>query len=310
MDKIQTKIGIPRIGPYTQIIAKIFDELGIEVVIPVEYSERAFKTAIAMSPEMMCLPLKITLADYIDILEKADGDITLLQYKTSSGRCRFHCYYLSQTQILKNLGYKFKGIYPIRSGFFTLLDIMDITGANPGEVLFAFWRAYKRIKNLEDRLYPKEGDLKIGLIGEIYTINEPRANLGLIKKLQNLGCYVENSLTLSHFINDGFKLVFNKERRLLRKRARFIFPELLGGHAINSVENFLSFSERGFDGIIMVRPLSCSPEVFIETIINQLSEEYRMPLFIQNCDEVSSEVNLENRIESFIESLRMKKCQS
>ena len=301
------KIGFPRIGSYTEIIAKLFEELGTEVIVASPYNEKTFKTAIATSPEMVCLPLKYTLADYIDILEKNNENITLIGYKTSSGRCRFHCYYLSQTQILKNLGYKFKGIYPIRSGLGTLFDIMDITGANPGEVLFAFNRAYKRIKKLEQELYPKTGDIKIGLIGEIWTLCDPRANLNIIKKLQNLGCYVENSLSLSHFINDGFKMLFSKKRKLLRKRARKIFPELLGGHAINSLENFISFAERGFDGIILIRPLSCSPEVFIETFINSLAEEYKMPLFIQNCDEINSETNLENRIECFIESIRLKK---
>ena len=301
------KIGFPRIGSYTEIIAKLFEELGTEVIVASPYNEKTFKTAIATSPEMVCLPLKYTLADYIDILEKNNENITLIGYKTSSGRCRFHCYYLSQTQILKNLGYKFKGIYPIKSGLGTLFDIMGITGANLGEVLFAFNRAYKRIKKLEEDLYPKTGDIKIGLIGEIWTLCDPRANLNIIKKLQNLGCYVENSLPLSHFINDGFKMLFSKKRKLLRKRARKIFPELLGGHAINSLENFISFAERGFDGIILIRPLSCSPEVFIETFINSLAEEYKMPLFIQNCDEINSETNLENRIECFIESIRLKK---
>lgn len=297
-------------GLYTEIIAKLFNELGAEVVLALPYNERAFKTAIAMSPEMMCLPFKWTLADYIDILGKTDNKITLLQYKTCAGRCRFHCYYFTQTKILKKLGYKFEGIHPVRSNLFTVLDVMDITGANPGEVLFAIKRAYKRTKELEEKLYPKTGSIKIGLIGELYTINEERSNLSLVKKLQNLGCYVENPLSVSHFVNDGFKMLFSKKRKLLRKRAKQIFPELLGGHAINSIENFISFAERSFDGIILVRPLTCMPETFIETIINSLAEEYKMPLFMQNCDEIGSETNLENRLEAFIESIRIKKNDS
>lgn len=301
------KIGFPRIGPYTEIIAKTLQELGMDVILPSINNERAFKIANANSPEMQCLPFKYTLADFIDILEKNNNHpIQLLQFKTC-GRCRFHCYYFTQTTILKNLGYKFNGIYPVRAGVNTLFDVMNITGANIGEVLFAFRRAYKRFKELEKDLYPKKGSIKIGVIGEIWTINDSRANLGLIKKLQNLDCYVENSLTLSHFITDWLKLKFNSKRKRQRKRAIKIFPEILGGHAINSVENFISFAERGFDSIILVRPLSCMPEVFIETIINSLAEKYKIPLFIQNCDEVSSEVNLENRLEALIESIRIKK---
>ena len=302
-----SQIGFPRLGRYTEILAKLFDELGTKVVLASEYNDRAFKLAIAMSPEMQCLPYKWTLADYIDIIEKTDSKVNLLQYKTCAGRCRFHCYYFTQTEILKKLKYKFSGIYPIRSGLLTIVDIMDITGANIGEVLFAFRRANKRIKELEKELYPETGDIKIGLIGEFYTLIDERLNLGLVKKLQNLDCYVENSLTLSHFINDGFKMVFSKKRKLLRKRARLIFPELLGGHGINSIENTLDFKDRDFDGIILVRPLSCMPETFIETIINYLCEEYKMPLFIHNCDETNSEVNLLNRLEAFTESIRLKK---
>jgi len=301
------KIGFPRIGPYTEIIAKMFDELGTEVVMPSSDNLRAFKTAITNSPEMMCLPFKWTLADYIDILEKSSSNIILLQYKTCSGRCRFHCYYFTQTEILRKLGYKFKGVYPIRSGLGTIGDIMGITGANLGEVIFAFKRAYKRIKTLEEKLYPKTGDIRIGLIGEIYTICDERSNLNLVQKLKDLGCYVENSLGLVHFINDGFKMLFSKKRRLLRQKARTIFPELIGGHLINNIEAIIQFAEKKFDGIILVRPLSCMPESFGETIFNFLCEDYRMPFFIHNCDEVSSEVNLENRIESYIESIRLRK---
>ena len=297
-------------GSYTEIVAKLFDELGAEVVLASPYNERAFKTAIATSPEMQCLPFKWTLADYIDILEKTDNKITLLQYKTCAGRCRFHCYYFTQTEILKKLKYRFSGIYPIRSGFLSVVDVMDITGASIGEVLFAFKRLYKRIKELEEQLYPKTGDIKIGLIGELWTLNDERANLNLVKKLQNLGCYVENSLILSHFINDGFKMFLSRKRRLLRERAKKIFPELIGGHAINSIENFLTFAEKDFNGIILVKPLTCMPETFVETIINSLAEEYKMPLFMQNCDEMGSETNLENRLEAFIESIRIKKNDS
>lgn len=301
------KVGFPRMGSYTEIITQMFDELGTEVIIPSEYSEKAFKTAISCSPEMQCLPFKWTLADYIDILEKTDGNIILLQYKTCAGRCRFHCYYLTQTEILKKLGFKFKGIYPVRSGLGTIWDIMYITGANILEVLFAFKRAYKRIKALEEKLYSKTGDIQIGLIGEIYSICDERSNLNIVQKLKNLGCYVENSLGLAHFINDGFKMLFSRKRRLSRQRAKKIFPELLGGHSINSIENFILFAERKFDGIILVRPLTCMPETFVETIINSLAEEYKMPLFIHNCDEISQSINLENRLEALIESIRIKK---
>jgi len=305
------KIGFPRMGLYTEIIAKLFDELGTEAVLASPNTpEKVFKLAISGSPEFICIPFKWTLADYIDILEKSDQNITLLQYKTCAGRCRFHCYYLTQTEILKKLGYKFKGIYPVRSGLGTIGDIMGITGANIGEVLFAFKRVYKRIKELEEKLYPETGDIRIGLIGEIYSICDSRVNLNLVQKLKDLGCYVENSLGLAHFINDGFKMLFSNKRKLLRQKARMIFPELIGGHLINNIEAIIQFAEKKFDGIILVRPLSCMPEVFGETFFNFLCEDYRMPLFIQNCDEAGSEVNLENRLEAFVEAIRLKKCQN
>jgi len=293
-------------GGYTEILGGFFEGLGIKVVLASPYNEKAFKIAIANSPEMACLPFKYNLADYIDILEKTDEDITLLQYKTC-GRCRFHCYYFAHTEILRNLGYKFKGIRPIRSGIFTLLDLMYLTGNSMPEVLFSFQRAYKRFKELEEKIYPKTGLIRIGLIGEIWTLCDERANLDLVEKLKNLGCYVENSLRLSHFVTDWFKMKVSLKRKLLRKRARKIFPEIIGGHAINSIENFIVFSESGFDGIICVRPLSCMPESFVETMINSLADKYKMPLFIQNCDEMGSETNLENRLEAFIEGIRLKK---
>lgn len=299
-------ITFPRLGPYTDILADLFRNLGCRIVLPRQNNKKSLNKAIANSPEMQCLPFKYNIADYIDVLDRVNGDITLLQFKTS-GRCRFHAYYVTQSLILKKIGYKFKGIYPIRGSIFTFFDINKLTGAGIIKVIKEIIRGYKKIKRLEDKLYYKKGKIKIGLIGEIYTILDERLNLNLIKKIQNMGCKVENSLTLSHFLLDRLKLKISLKRRNLRKRAQTLLKETLGGHGINSIENFINFSERGFDGIIFVRPLTCMPETFVETIINHLSDKYNMPILTLNLDESTGNTHVDNRLEAYIESLKLRK---
>lgn len=312
-------VGLPRLGNYSELMKKFLERLGCIVILPPPTTRESLKRGIAYSPEMYCIPFKFNLANYFEILDQyireqyvcnnyGTDEIMLIQYRTS-GRCKFHTYYITQTLILKNLGYKFKGIYPFRSGLYLFKDIAKITNQPIFKVLISFYKTYKEIKELEaEENRDNKGDVKIGIFGEIFTCLDSTCNLDLIRKLKKLNCYVENAMSLSGFLIAFFKEKVGRTRRL-QKQVKRIFPEKIGGHGLCSIRHTLDFIERKFDGIIFVRPLTCSPEVAVEPVVLDIAEKANMPLLIQNYDEFISDINLENRLEAFTELIRWKKQQ-
>ena len=66
------------------------------------------------------------------------------------------------------------------------------------------------------------------------------------------------------------------------------------------------FIREKFDGVIFVRPLSCMSEVNVEPIIKSLNKKHKMHMLTFDLDETTSEINMDNRLDAFIETLRMK----
>ncbi len=302
MEKI---VGFPRFGKYSDIIKEFINDLGIKVAPTPPITKRTIELGAKHSPEMQCIPFKFNLGNFIEILEKTqkkNKKIILMHYKTC-GKCRFHAYYVTQKQILEDLGYKFEMV--VLSWTHPFKIIREIRQINPDcsyiRIIKGFFKTYRRIKEVDKQDY--SGDIKIGVFGEIFTCLEPSCNIDIINKLKKMGCYVENSLSLNYFLKSRLD-IFSKIKE--KKEAKRLFPEKIGGHAFHSITSMIDFCRRNFDGCLFLRPLTCSPEVHVEPIIQKLSKQYKLPLLILNFDENVSEQNLNTRVETFIDTLRMK----
>ncbi len=299
------KVGFPRFGVYTDIFREMFGDLGIEVANIPTTTKRTIEIGAKYSPEMICIPFKFSLGNFIEILEK-EQNITLVHYKTC-GKCRFHAYYVTQKQILEDIGYKFEMI--VLSWTRPIKTLKSIKKLNPDcsyvRIIRGFLKAYKKIKEVDKQDH--SGNLKIGVFGEIFTCVDEKCNIDIVNKLKNAGCYVENSLSLNYFLKSGID-IFSKRKE--KKEAKKLLPEEIGGHAFHSIVSMIDFCKRNFAGCLFLRPLTCGPEVHIEPIIQKLSKQYKMPLLILNFDENISEQNINTRLETFIDTLKMKNERS
>lgn len=296
------KVAFPRMGEtYTNIFKEMIENLDIEVVDIPPPTKRTIELGTKHSPEMECVPFKFNLGNFIEVLEK-EQNITLIHYKTC-GKCRYHAYYVTQKQILEDLGYKFEMIvlnwkHPFKA-------LRSIKKLNPDcgyiRIINAFLNLRKKIKEADKQ--DNSGDLKIGIFGEIFTCLEEKCNMDVISKLKKMGCYVENSLSLSYFMKSRIDFFSKTEEK---KEAKKLLPEKIGGHAFHSIVSMIDFSKKNFDGCLFLRPLTCAPEVHIEPIIQKLSKQHKMPLLTLNYDESISEQNINTRLETFVETIRMK----
>lgn len=97
------KITFPHLGNLYVPIKAMLDNLDIDYVVPPFNNKRALELGTKYAPELACLPLKITIGNFIQAYE--DGADTILM-AGGCGPCRFGYYCEMQREILHDIGYE------------------------------------------------------------------------------------------------------------------------------------------------------------------------------------------------------------
>ena len=147
--------------------------------------------------------------------------------------------------------------------------------------------------------------IKIGIIGEIYTIIEPFVNLEIERKLGNLGVIVDKSLTPTkwlehHVINYPFG---SKYENTKYKLAEPYLNTLVGGHGRETIGSAIYYKNIGYDGVIQILPLNCMPEIVAKSILKNVSEDLDFPIMTLVVDEMTGEAGYITRLEAFVDLL-------
>ena len=95
------RASFPRLGYDTYALKTFVEELGAEVVLPPQSSRRTLELGALHSPELICLPYKITLGNMIEAAE-AGADTILMA--AGARKCRFGYYHFLQQRALADLG--------------------------------------------------------------------------------------------------------------------------------------------------------------------------------------------------------------
>ncbi|OPY59040.1 MAG: hypothetical protein A4E55_00409 [Pelotomaculum sp. PtaU1.Bin035] len=152
--------------------------------------------------------------------------------------------------------------------------------------------------------------LKIGVIGEIYTLLEPFSNQGLERHLGLLGALVDRSIYLSEWINDHLFLGLIKGLRSSKEACAAAAPYLrhfVGGHGQETVGSAVNYARAGYDGLIQVFPFTCMPEIVARSVLPDVGADYSIPLLTLIMDEHSGEAGMVTRLEAFMDLLAQRK---
>lgn len=266
-------------------------------------------------------------------IEKYSKDISVYNYSClpnnnyyvngvlthNCGTCRLKTYWILQERVLRKLGYNVT-VHPMRLGKGTPIDIRRVDPSIPlWKAWWVFGKVLRRVSEIDKKLWvdiPEESNMvKIGIVGEIFTILESTVNKNLIRKIEKMGALVHNSLPLSYFI---FKGLYNRgwmKRRgidrqtflVAKKQAHEYFPKEIGGHGIESIIHSIYYGMRGFDGVIHMLPLACMPESTVAAIIDDISKDYGIPVMRLMFDAHTGEAGLNTRLEAFVDILQRKK---
>lgn len=144
--------------------------------------------------------------------------------------------------------------------------------------------------------------LKIGIVGELFSSMEHFSSFFIEKKLTEMGVKVKRYTTATY-------LLFQKngnEKKLLKKANKYI-EYALGADGTETIAHSLELIEKGYDGIIHIKPFGCTPEINAMPILQKISNDTKVPIIYFTFDIQTSEAGINTRIEAFYDMLQMKK---
>lgn len=315
--KMQQKITFPRIGIYTNLLKELIGELGSNVMLPPPITQKTIKLGVKYSSDMMCFPFKVTLGsllEAINIAEKENIKLTSLGFgynNTGKKACRFHHYFEIQKRIVKDLGYDVDMILVQRKNIFKSLKKINKKNSYL-KVLNLFWQKYKKAKQLEKEYYFFDWNdtkkIRIGIVGEWFTAIEGNINYNMFEKLKSMNVNVHQSdaCTLTGFLKH--QIGFEEIPRKYVKESRKYYGGDFQAHGNYSLYNMFFYKDKGFDGVIHLLPLSCSPESIVEMLMDLVSNKLDLPVYRFPIDEDVFKTGFDMRINSIIRILERKKC--
>lgn len=157
-------------------------------------------------------------------------------------------------------------------------------------------REFKKIKVDKPKDY-----IKVGLIGELYTLMEDNANYCIEYELAKHGIVIKRFTNVTYLLLKKRKLV----KKYLKKMKNIKYR--LGADALDNIYHTEYLCKKGYDGIVHIKSSFCTPEIGAMPLINKVAKDYDVPVIFFSFDTNTSKVGVETRIEAFVDMLKMKK---
>ncbi|OGZ35297.1 MAG: hypothetical protein A3A94_00215 [Candidatus Portnoybacteria bacterium RIFCSPLOWO2_01_FULL_43_11] len=148
--------------------------------------------------------------------------------------------------------------------------------------------------------------LKVGIIGEIFTVIDGFVNQNIEANLGELGVEARRDLNLTAFVRHN---LWPFSKRKIKKQAKDYLTFSVGGHGLESVAEMLNYAKNDFDGVIHLFPFSCMPEVTVRPILEKIRQDKNIPLLSLSLDEQSGQAGIRTRLEAFVDLIRAKKSK-
>jgi len=145
-----------------------------------------------------------------------------------------------------------------------------------------------------------ERPIRVGIIGEIYVVVEPFSNCNMEKWLAEHGVEIIRSGDLSRMAIALFTL-----DEQIENSGGYVDYNI-GSTANDAIAQAYQMIQDGIDGIIHVKPASCSPEITAMTILQNISQDSGVPFMYMTFDTETSEAGVHTRLEAFHDMIVMK----
>lgn len=134
------RITAPQMGLLQIVLEDLMQRLGVEFIPAPKSSEEALEIGSRLGPELACLPLKITLGNLTQGLEKGANTII---FAGGFGPCRFGYYGQIQRIIMEKAGYKFNAVIIEPPTGSISQFVSSFKFLSPGKSTWQLWKIIK-----------------------------------------------------------------------------------------------------------------------------------------------------------------------
>lgn len=199
--------------------------------------------------------------------------------------------------IRKNIGFEVEegSFQHLQKDFFN--SIKTVKGFRDADKIY---KKYK-ISFMNLKINKPENPIKVGIVGELYVTMEPFSNYFIEKELAKKGIQVTRFITATYLFQKH-----KHKKQLIKSCGKYLKYEI-GGDGTDSVGNAKQLAEEGYDGVIHVKPFGCTPEVNAMPMLQNISNDYKVPVLFFSFDSQTSETGIKTRLEAFHDMLLMKR---
>jgi len=143
--------------------------------------------------------------------------------------------------------------------------------------------------------------LRIGIVGDSYTVIEPHGNCEMVKWLIDNKVEVVKPTDLTYYAEH----IFDVPGSIANSGGYVKYA--LGGNANSTIaQAYKMVNEKLVDGVIHIKAATCSPEISAMTILQDISNDFEIPFMYMTFDTETGEAGVHTRLEAFCDMLSMK----
>ena len=143
--------------------------------------------------------------------------------------------------------------------------------------------------------------LRVGVVGEFFTVMDPFSNLELEQKLADMRVEVHRWMNVTN------QFVHYSGQKNMHVKVRDLCQYNMGPTSTANIWYARECAERKFDGLIHIKSASCTPEIDVMPVLQNISADYKIPVLYLTYDAQTSDVGLMTRLEAFYDMIDMRK---
>jgi predicted nucleotide-binding protein (sugar kinase/HSP70/actin superfamily) len=154
---------------------------------------------------------------------------------------------------------------------------------------------------------PTADPVKVSIVGEVFVVLDPFANMDIEMELGKLGVEVERTMTLARWVKYGLFLNYLgvNEWKAVHEAAMPYLKRDVGGDGWESVGEKVVYARNGYDGVVHLAPFTCMPEIVAQNIMPSTKED--IPVLTVLYDEQMARPGMITRLEAFVDLLKFRR---
>ena len=294
----------PKLGDYSKPLNQLVERcLGYKTMECPPITKKTVEVGAKHSPDTVCTPFKILMGNFIEAMDKGANVLIMPAFG-----CRLGFYDILHKQILEDLGYKFEMVAlfdylaTVQKLFNTFHKLNpELTREKFDKELTEVALTIRDMDKRDDEKRRSGTGLKIGLIGDLYTVIESHGNCDIEKWLMKNNINIVRHTDLTYLALNMFDIP-----RQIAESGGYV-DYYLGGNANCTIaQAYKMLKDEKVDGIIHMKAATCSPEITAMTILQDMSRDFDVPFMYLTFDTETGEAGLHTRLEAFIDMLNMK----